>query len=48
MHAQMEEDDPFAFPLWLVNLGIPQDIHEPVHVANQHMVYGLYCSILEP
>ncbi|MBA0696363.1 hypothetical protein Goari_002918 [Gossypium aridum] len=54
MHAPMEEDVPFSFPLrygpnqQLVKLGNPQGIHEPVHVASQDMVYGLYCSILEP
>ncbi|MFQ6645813.1 hypothetical protein Gotur_020059 [Gossypium turneri] len=48
MHAPMDEDVPFAFPLRLVNLGRPQGIHEPVHVANQHMVYGISCSIPEP
>ncbi|MBA0813009.1 hypothetical protein Gohar_026901 [Gossypium harknessii] len=32
----------------LVKLGNPQGIHEPVHVASQHMVDGLYCSILKP
>ncbi|MBA0787485.1 hypothetical protein Gotri_025029 [Gossypium trilobum] len=47
MHGPMDEDVPFAFHLRLVNLGSPQGMHEPVHVANQHIVYGLYCSILE-
>ncbi|MBA0787486.1 hypothetical protein Gotri_025029 [Gossypium trilobum] len=53
MHGPMDEDVPFAFHLrydlsqQLVNLGSPQGMHEPVHVANQHIVYGLYCSILE-
>ncbi|MBA0725111.1 hypothetical protein Golax_021721 [Gossypium laxum] len=53
MHAPMDEDVPFAFPLrygpsQLVNLERPQGIHELVHVANQHMVYGISCSIPEP
>ncbi|MBA0878227.1 hypothetical protein Goshw_007244 [Gossypium schwendimanii] len=53
MHAPIDENFPFAFPLrygpiQLVNLRSPQGIHEPVHIANQHMVYGVYCSIPEP
>ncbi|MBA0725088.1 hypothetical protein Golax_021705 [Gossypium laxum] len=52
VHAPMDEDVPFAFHLrydlsQLVNLGSPQGMHEPVRVANQHIVYGLCCSILE-
>ncbi|MBA0818905.1 hypothetical protein Gohar_019688 [Gossypium harknessii] len=34
IHAPMEEDVPFFFPLRLVNLRSPQGIHEPVHVAS--------------
>ncbi|MBA0725117.1 hypothetical protein Golax_021725 [Gossypium laxum] len=53
MHAPMDEDVPLAFalgyvPSQLVNRGSPEGINEPIHVAKQHIVYGLCCSILEP
>ncbi|MBA0780056.1 hypothetical protein Gotri_004199 [Gossypium trilobum] len=47
MHAPMDENVPSSFPPRLVNLRSPQGIQEQVHVANQHIVYGLYCSIPE-
>ncbi|MBA0777960.1 hypothetical protein Gotri_005906 [Gossypium trilobum] len=48
MHAPMDEDVRSTFPLRLVSMGSPQGIQEHVRVANQHMLYGLYRSILEP
>ncbi|MBA0841056.1 hypothetical protein Goarm_003574 [Gossypium armourianum] len=48
MHAPMDEDVHFAFPLRVVNLRSLQGIQEQVHVANQHMVYGISCSIPKP
>ncbi|MBA0636138.1 hypothetical protein Godav_026034 [Gossypium davidsonii] len=44
----MEDDVPFAFPLRYGPIGSARGIREPVHVANQLMVYGLCCSIPEP
>ncbi|MBA0636136.1 hypothetical protein Godav_026032 [Gossypium davidsonii] len=48
MHAPIDENFPFAFPVRYGPIQSPQGIHEPVHIANQHMVYGVYCSIPEP
>ncbi|MBA0725093.1 hypothetical protein Golax_021708 [Gossypium laxum] len=53
MHSPMDEDVRFTFHLryslsQLVNLRSPQGIYEPIHVANKHMVYGLYCSTPKP